>query len=110
MDERIKFNLENSDSIESTIKKELQNRLLMLKTNDNKDDTTKLNYEDYLYNETAFLLVAVMITIIASLTKDNSYLKTSQITSIRSLKEFFFNYCIFVNLFIVINFGINVFF
>lgn len=64
----------------------------------------------YLYNETAFLLIIVMFTIIASLFKDNSYVTPAQITSMRSIKEFLFNYCLFVNLFIIINFGINVFY
>lgn len=64
----------------------------------------------YLYNETAFLLIIVMFTIIASLFKDNSYVTPSQITTMRSIKEFLFNYCLFVNLFIIINFGINVFY
>ena len=70
----------------------------------------KNSNKEYLYNETAFLLVIVMITIIASLFKNNSYLTPGEITSIRSTKEFIFNYCLCVNLFININFGINVFF
>ena len=64
----------------------------------------------YLYNETSFLLIIVMITIIASLFKDNSFITPGQITSMRSVKEFLFNYCLFVNLFIIVNFGINVFY
>ena len=70
----------------------------------------KKEKKDYLYNETAFLLVIVMITIIGSLVKNNSYITPAEITEIRSTKEFMFNYCIFVNLSIIINFGINVFF
>jgi hypothetical protein len=68
------------------------------------------SHKDSLYNETSFLLVIVMFTIIASLFKNNSYVTPAEITSIRSIKEFFFNYCLFVNLFIIINFGLNVFF
>jgi hypothetical protein len=70
----------------------------------------KNSNKEYLYNETAFLLVIVMITIIASLFKNNSYVTPGEITSLRSSKEFIFNYCLCVNLFININFGINVFF
>jgi hypothetical protein len=69
----------------------------------------KENDKKYLYKETSFLLIVVMIGIIASLIKNNSYLSSKEITSIRSTKEFIFNYCIFSNLFIIINFGINVF-
>ena len=62
----------------------------------------------HLYYETSFFLIIVMMTTIASLFKNNQYIKASEITKIRSTKEFIFNYSLLVNLFIIINFGINV--
>lgn len=62
----------------------------------------------HLYYETSFFLIVVMMTTIASLFKNNQYIRAEEITKIRSTKEFIFNYSLFVNLFIIINFGINV--
>ena len=62
----------------------------------------------HLYYETSFFLIIVMMTTIASLFKNNQYIKAEEITKIRSTKEFIFNYSLLVNLFIIINFGINV--
>jgi len=72
--------------------------------------TSMKSKKSYLYKETSFLLIIVMFTIIATLVKDSSFLKPKDITLSRSIKEFIFNYCISVNLFIIINFGLNVFF
>lgn len=63
----------------------------------------------FLYRETSFLLIAYMITIILILFKNNSYIKLRDITRHRVLKEFTFNYSILLNMFIVINFGLNIF-
>ena len=63
----------------------------------------------FLYRETSFLLIAYMIAIILILFKNNSYIKLRDITRHRVFKEFTFNYCILINMFIVINFGLNVF-
>ena len=62
----------------------------------------------HLYYETSFFLIVVMMTTIASLFKNNQYIKAEEITKIRSTKEFIFNYSLLVNLFIIVNFGINV--
>ena len=62
----------------------------------------------HLYYETSFFLIIVMFTTIGSLFKNNQYVKPEEITKIRSTKEFIFNYSLMVNLFIIINFGINV--
>ena len=65
--------------------------------------------EAFLYKETSFLLIVFMITIIVILIKNNSYIHLTDITEYRIFKEFIFNYCILINMFIIINFGINVF-
>ena len=62
----------------------------------------------HLYYETSFFLIIVMFTTIATLFKNNEYIRPEEITQMRSTKEFIFNYSLLVNLFIVINFGINV--
>ena len=51
-----------------------------------------------------------MVAIILILFKNNAYIKLREITRHRVFKEFTFNYCILINMFIVINFGLNVFF
>ena len=63
----------------------------------------------FLYRETSFLLIAYMIAIILILFKNNAYIQLRDITRHRIFKEFVFNYCILLNMFIVINFGLNVF-
>ena len=68
----------------------------------------KVDRRKHLYYETSFFLIIVMMTTIASLFKNNQYVKAEEITKIRSTKEFVFNYSLLVNLFIIINFGINV--
>jgi len=65
--------------------------------------------ENFLYKETTFLLIVYMIAIIAILFKNNAYVKTEDVTAHRVFKEFIFNYCILINMFIIINFGIDVF-
>jgi hypothetical protein len=65
--------------------------------------------KDFLYRETSFLLIVYMIAIILILFKNNAYIKLRDITNHRVFKEFIFNYCILINMFIIINFGINVF-
>jgi hypothetical protein len=65
--------------------------------------------EAFLYKETSFLLITFMITIIIILFKNNAYIHLTDITEYRIFKEFIFNYCILINMFIIINFGINVF-
>lgn len=65
--------------------------------------------ETFLYKETSFLLIVFMITIIIILFKNNAYITLNEITEYRIFKEFIFNYCILINMFIIINFGINVF-
>ena len=65
--------------------------------------------EAFLYQETSFLLIVFMIAIILILFKNNSYIKMRDVTEHRIFKEFIFNYCILLNMFIIINFGINVF-
>ena len=68
----------------------------------------KSDRRKHLYYETSFFLIVVMMTTIASLFKNNQYIKAEEITKIRSTKEFIFNYSLLVNLFIIVNFGINV--
>ena len=63
-----------------------------------------------LYRESKFLLVVYMVVIIGVLFKNNAYIETSNVTSERVFKEFIFNYCILINMFIVINFGIDSFY
>ena len=65
--------------------------------------------QTFLYKETSFLLITFMITIIIILFKNNAYIHLTDITEYRIFKEFIFNYCILINMFIIINFGINVF-
>ena len=65
--------------------------------------------KSFLYRETTFLLIVYMISIIIILFKNNAYNRLEDITNYRIMKEFGFNYCILINMFIVINFGINVF-
>lgn len=68
----------------------------------------KSDRRKHLYYETSFFLIVVMMTTIASLFKNNQYIKAEEITKIRSTKEFIFNYSLLVNFFIIVNFGINV--
>ena len=60
-----------------------------------------------LYKESKFLLVIYMLAIVAVLFKNNSYINTEDITTQRVYKEYIFNYCILINTFIIINFGID---
>ena len=62
----------------------------------------------FLYKETSFLLVFFILTVIFVLFKNNSYVLLQDITEHRVFKEFIFNYCILMYMFIMINFGINV--
>ena len=61
----------------------------------------------FLYKETSFLLIIFMIAIIIILFKNNAHVEVKNITETRIFKEFIFNYCILINVFIVINFGLN---
>jgi len=64
----------------------------------------------FLYKESTFLLIVFMIATIVILFKNNAYIYTKDVTVNRVFKEFIFNYCILINIFIIINFGIDVFY